>query len=312
MDSIKSELFKHFETIIILIVIGALIFINWLVPYKLGFLNFFYLPIILAGYLKGQRPAVLSAVLCILAVVVYLIGYPESFFVSEVDDLYIFASLVAWGSFLILTSATIGYLYEQNQQKVSDLKSAYYGILEILSKYLESADEYTQGHSVRVAHLANDIARVMGLPSFERENIRTAALLHDIGKAEVSMGIVQKAASLTSDERSMMNEHTEKGARILSLVGTILKDAIPIVLAHHQYYYQDKEKVAEGKDPLPMGVSIVAVADAYDAMVTDRPYRAGMPSWKAYEELEKSAGKQFDSKVVKAFKEVLISNRKYR
>lgn len=312
MDSLKNEIFKHFESIIIVIVIAALIFINWIVPYKLGFLNFFYLPIILAGYLKGQRAAVLSAVLCILAVVVYIIGYPEAFFVSEVDELYVFASLAAWGSFLILTSAAIGYLYEQNKQKVDDLKSAYYGILEILSKYLESADEYTQGHSVRVAHLANDIARVMGLPSFERENIRTAALLHDIGKADVSMDIVQKAASLTSDEKAMMSEHTEKGARILSLVGTILKDAIPIVLAHHNYYYSDKEADASGKDPLPIGVSIVAVADAYDAMVTDRPYRAGMQSWKAYEELEKSAGKQFDPKVVKAFKEVLISNRKYR
>jgi putative nucleotidyltransferase with HDIG domain len=312
MDSLKSEIFKHFESIIIVIVIAALIFINWIVPYKLGFLNFFYLPIILAGYLKGQRAAVLSAVLCILAVLVYIIGYPEAFFINEVDELYIFASLAAWGSFLILTSASIGYLYEQNKQKVNDLKSAYYGILEILSKYLESADEYTQGHSVRVAHLANDIARVMGLPSFERENIRTAALLHDIGKADVSMDIVQKAASLTSDEKAMMSEQTEKGARILSLVGTILKDAIPIVLAHHNYYYSDKEADATGRDPLPIGVSIVAVADAYDAMVTDRPYRAGMQSWKAYEELEKSAGKQFDPKVVKAFKEVLISNRKYR
>jgi hypothetical protein len=80
MDSLKNEIFKHFESIIIVIVIAALIFINWIVPYKLGFLNFFYLPIILAGYLKGQRAAVLSAVLCILAVVVYIIGYPEAFF----------------------------------------------------------------------------------------------------------------------------------------------------------------------------------------------------------------------------------------
>ncbi|MBT3635136.1 MAG: HD domain-containing protein [Candidatus Marinimicrobia bacterium] len=311
MDKIKNGIFKHFESIIILVVIAALIFINWIVPYKLGFLNFFYLPIILAGYLKGQRQAVLSAVLCILAVIIYIIGYPEAFFTHETDELYIFASLTAWGSFLILTSAAIGYLHEQNNNKVDELKTAYQGILEILSKYLESADEYTQGHSVRVAHLANDISKQMGLPSFERENIRTAALLHDIGKAEVSMELVQKAAFLTTDETSQEGGQNETGARILSLVSIILKDAVPIVLDYHKFFYSDQDTTISKTDPPPIGVSIVAVADAYDTMVSDRPYRSGMQSWKAFAELEKDAGKRFNAKVVEAFKVVLVSNQKY-
>ena len=108
------------------------------------------------------------------------------------------------------------------------------GILEILSKYLESADRYTQGHSVRVAHLSEDIARTMGLSPIEVENVRAAALLHDIGKIEISLDVLHKAAALTDEEKELMNSHSEKGARIISLVGGVLKEAVPIVAAHHK------------------------------------------------------------------------------
>jgi len=311
MDKIKIYIFKHFEKILVFTILLGIIFINYLIPYKIGFLNFFYLPIIAAGYFLGKRMAVLTAFLCILVVVVFLLIFPSSFFTAGADKISIIVSLTAWGSFLILTSAAIGYLYEEREKKIRDLKAAYVGILEILTKYLESADKYTQGHSVRVAHLAEDIARVMELPSFERENIRTAALLHDIGKADISMDIVQKAASLTSRERELMSAHTEKGARIISLVGGVLEEAVPIVLAHHKYYFEKKDFSSEDREKIPLGAAIIAVADAYDAMITDRAYRAGMQPWKAYQEIENASGKQFDPKVVKAFKEVLMTSEKY-
>jgi putative nucleotidyltransferase with HDIG domain len=311
MNEIKTYLFKHFEKILVLSILIIVVFISYLVSYKMGFLNFFYLPIIAAGYFLGKRMAVLTAFLCILVVIAFLLISPASFFISGVDKTYVIVSLTAWSSFLILTSAVIGYLYEEKEKRIKDLRAAYIGILEILTKYLESADRYTKGHSVRVAHLAEDIARVMGLASFERENVRTAALLHDIGKIDISMDIVQKAASLTAAEREVMSTHTEKGARIISLVGGVLEEAVPIVLAHHKYYFETKDFSAVDRAKIPLGASIIAVADAYDAMITDRPYRAGMQPWKAYEEIEKAAGKQFDPRVVKAFKEVLMTSEKY-
>jgi len=114
----------------------------------------------------------------------------------------------------------------------------------------------------------------MELPSFERENIRTAALLHDTGKTEISMDIVRKAASLTSSERELISSHSEKGARIISLVGGVLEEEVLIVLAHHKYYFEDKKSLSEKGEKIPLGASIIAVADAYDAMITDRPYQA--------------------------------------
>jgi putative nucleotidyltransferase with HDIG domain len=106
--------------------------------------------------------------------------------------------------------------------------------LEILTKYLESSDRYTKGHSVRVSELAMDIATAMKLPRTDVENIRVAGLLHDIGKIEVSGEILLKAAELSSEEKDLMQEHTVKGGYLLSSVGSVLKDVVPIVVAHHR------------------------------------------------------------------------------
>jgi putative nucleotidyltransferase with HDIG domain len=311
MEKIKFYFFKHFEKILVLSILLIIVLINFFVPYKIGFLNFFYLPIIVAGYFLGRRMAVLTAFLCILVVVIFVLISPSLFFTAGTENTYVIVSLIGWGSFLILTSAAMGYLYEEKEKRIKDLKAAYIGILEILSKYLESADRYTQGHSVRVSHLAEDIARFMDLPSYDRENIKTAALLHDIGKTEISMDIVKKAASLSDKERELMAEHSEKGARIISLVGGVLEEAVPIVLAHHKFYFEHKMASDKERADIPLGAEIIAVADAYDAMITDRPYRSGMPPWKAFEEIEKESGKQFRPDVVKAFKEVLMSSEKY-
>jgi putative nucleotidyltransferase with HDIG domain len=206
MEKIKEYFFNHFEKIIVVSILLGIVLINYFTPYKIGFLNFFYLPIIAAGYFLGQRMAVLTAFFCILIVAFFLLLFPSSFFTAGTNKTYIIVSLVAWSSFLILTSAAIGYLYEEKERKIKELKSAYMGILEILSKYLESADRYTQGHSVRVAHLSEDIARTMGLSPLEVENVRAAALLHDIGKIEISLDVLHKAAALTDDEKELMDQ----------------------------------------------------------------------------------------------------------
>ena len=146
------------------------------------------------------------------------------------------AQLSSWGGFLILVSFTVGTLYEKNEQRVKELKNAYIGVLEILSKYLESTDRYTKGHSVRVSELATEIAIAMGLPRSAVENIRVSGLLHDIGKIEISSEILSKAAELSKEEKELMDQHTVKGAYILTAVGSVLKEVVPIVVAHHQYF----------------------------------------------------------------------------
>src|SRR4030066_78148 len=114
---------------------------------------------------------------------------------------------------IILMAAFIGtYLFEESERRMKDLKNAYIGVLEILSKYLESTDRYTKGHSVRVSELAMEIGIAMELPRAEVENVRVAGLLHYIGKIEISGEILRKAAEIKTKKRDLVDEHTVKGA----------------------------------------------------------------------------------------------------
>lgn len=312
MEKLKTFFINNFERILVLSIVGLIILITYSIEFKLVFLNIFYLPIIIAGYFLGKRMAVITALFSIAIVVLFIILKSDSFLIAEIGKFYLGIYILTWGAFLILTSAAIGFLYDENKKRIKDLQDAYIGVLEIMSKYLESADRYTQGHSVRVAKMSQEIAIAMDLPRPFVETVKAGALLHDIGKTEVSMNIVNKAANLSSNEKNLMSSHTTKGAELLSLVGGVLKDAVPIVLAHHQYYFDPNKHTSGEEGHVPLGAAIIAVADAYDAMITDRPYRKGRQPWEAYEEIERESGRQFHPEVVKAFKQVLRNNEEYR
>jgi putative nucleotidyltransferase with HDIG domain len=304
MEQFKQFILRHFEKILVGVILMAAFVGTYFVEEKFIVLNFYYLPVLVAGYFLGRRMGVLAAVFSILAVAICILVFPQRFFNSK-EILKGVAQLSSWSGFLILASVTVGTLFEQNEQRLKELKNAYIGVLEILSKYLESTDRYTKGHSVRVSELATDIGIAMELPRSEVENIRVAGLLHDIGKIEVSGEILSKAAELSTEERELMDLHTVKGAYILSAVGGILKEVVPIVVAHHKYFADTLESNNGATMKIPLGARVIAVADAYDAMTTDRPYRKGMPPWDALQEIVAKAGKQFDPEVVGAFKRVV-------
>jgi HD-GYP domain-containing protein (c-di-GMP phosphodiesterase class II) len=134
----------------------------------------------------------------------------------------------------------------------------------------------------------------------EVEDIRAAALLHDIGKLDISRDLLHKAAKLTKEEYEEVQTHVEKGARMLQPVGGALSRIIPIILAHHDKFDGNGYTPTAGED-IPIGARILAVADNYDAMTSDRPYRKAMSPFDAKEIIEKGAGKDFDPEVVRAF-----------
>jgi putative nucleotidyltransferase with HDIG domain len=304
METFKQFILRHFEKILVSIILIAAFLGTYLIEEKFIILNFYYLPVLTAGYFLGRRMGVLAAVFSILAVLICFLYFPQRFLDGK-EILKGVAQLSSWGGFLILASVTVGTLYEQNEQRLKELKKAYIGILEILSKYLESTDRYTQGHSVRVSELAMEIGMALELPRLQVENFRVAGLLHDIGKIEVSGEILGKAAQLSTEEKELMDLHTVKGAYILTAVGGVLKEVVPIVVAHHKYFAETLESNNGDKMKIPLGARVIAVADAFDAMTTDRSYRKGMPPWEALEEIVAKTGKQFDPEVVGAFKRVV-------
>lgn len=305
----KFKLTKHMEKVIVISVLLGSVLGVFLIDEKAVLLNFYYIPVLVAGYFLGKKHAVLAAIFCVLAVIFYAVLYPEIFANDQKTLVRMFSLLSAWGGFLVLVAIISSYLYELNQQRIRDLREAYVGVLEILTKYLEDKDTVTKGHSLRVAEMARDTARAMRLSDEQVETVRVAAMLHDIGKVEISTSLISKAASLTDEERLKMESHVEKGENILKSVGTVLKDAVPLVVAHHRYYSAGVAAgtKSEGLSHMPLGARIIAVADAFDAMTTDRPYRKAMPFWDALKELKANAGTQFDPNVVQVFENVVAA-----
>lgn len=191
-------------------------------------------------------------------------------------------------------------LEERNQQ----LQNAYLEIVKTLALTLEAGDPYTRGHSERVSQLARQIAFQLNLSEKERELIDIAARIHDIGKLSISNEILLKNDVLTPSERAEIQLHPVKTVEMLRFLD-FLKDALPMIEHHHEHY--DGKGYPRGLkgEQIPLGARILAVADAYDALTSQRPYRPAMSNEQAVEILKQGAGTQWDTVVVEAFLAVL-------
>ncbi len=198
-----------------------------------------------------------------------------------------------------------GQLQEAHSQ-VTDamdrLSNAYDGTLRSLSAALDARDSETGGHSERVADLTLAIADEMGLDkdTDEWRNISWGALLHDVGKIAVPDSILRKPGALTDAEWHTMRSHAAAGYEILLKID-FLKTAGEIVLCHHERYDGGGYPRGLGGDEIPLGARIFSIADAFDAMTSDRTYRNAMPAEEALAEVLRNSGSQFDPTAVRAF-----------
>jgi putative nucleotidyltransferase with HDIG domain len=207
--------------------------------------------------------------------------------------------IMAWGGILMITAYTMGTLYERDKKKVAELSEAYQGILVILRRFI-SNDEYTENHCYRVSIYAAKIAAYLGFPMERIEDVRSAAMLHDIGKLEISRKLLYKAAHLTNKEYEDMKQHVRKSNEILQPVGGPLGRILPIILAHHEKFDGSGYNDASGEG-IPLEARVLTVADVYDSLTSDRPYRKAMSPFEAKDIIIKGSGTEFDPKVVKAF-----------
>ncbi|MBK8266822.1 MAG: HD domain-containing protein [Planctomycetes bacterium] len=294
-----------FELLLITVVLAATVAAHRLLNATNVISHFFYLPVIIAAHYFGRGLACAIALLSVLCVGAFMFISPKHYMTSIDTPMMLLFTTIAWAAFFGLNALLMGTLSNQRAKAISELKEAHIGIIEILSKYLNAADQYTKSHSMRVAELAESIAEEMHLPQTTIENIRVGALLHDIGKVEISTRLIQKAAALESEERAEVDTHTVRGADLVGSLGTILEGAVPIIRHHHDHWAEESKKEGSHGDAIPVGARVVAVADAYDAIVTDRPYRRGRTPQEALAIIRESAGKQFDPAVVKAFDRVI-------
>lgn len=193
---------------------------------------------------------------------------------------------------------------EELNRTYEQLRIRYMDTIEALRQVVDAKDEYTRGHSDRVSYYCVKIGKALGLSDEEIETIRVAGLFHDVGKMGITDDILFKSDKLSVREYEEIKKHPTKGARILSVI-SMFKDVVPIVKCHHERI--DGKGYPEGLkgNEIPYLARIVSVADAFDAMMSDRHYRSKLDLNSAINQLIEGAGTQFDADVVKTFVSML-------
>lgn len=215
---------------------------------------------------------------------------------------------------MLNTSRTLLKQKESLQQQNEMLEKAnimidksYKNTIKAISGAVDARDPYTAGHSSRVTKISIAIGRELSLSNEELIVLEYATLFHDIGKIGISDTILNKPEKLTQDEYDLMKKHPIIGIRILKGI-EFLEESLPIIRHHHERV--DGKGYPDGlqNSDIPLGARILAIADSYDAMTTDRPYRKGVSKKDAINEIIKNKGSQFDSELVDAFLKIGRAN----
>lgn len=197
------------------------------------------------------------------------------------------------------------YLEQKVKEQTQEIRKVFLGAIEALAFALEAKDKYTAGHSRRVTEIAVAIGKEMGLSPDDIEDLRWGGLLHDVGKIAIDQLIQNKPGELTHEEYEHIMTHTHVGAGI---VKPVVNGKVVEMIEHHHDRYDGSgmDQVVVGED-IPLGARILAVADAFDAMTSDRPYRSAMSAEEALSEIKRCTGTQFDPVVVAAFLKIPVS-----
>ena len=212
---------------------------------------------------------------------------------------------------LLKIRSTQKLLIELNKQvnstvteKNREMSNVYFQTIKYLADAVDAKDQYTRSHSLKVAQYSLDIAKSMGLNEIESEKIYHAAELHDLGKIKISESIFEKKGKLTEGEWEQIKSHPQITAEILEPIFS-MEGILDMIRMHHEHYDGSGYPTGAKAGQIPVGARIIAVADAYDAMTCDRPYRRALSKKQAILELEKNSGKQFDPEIIKTFVSIL-------
>lgn len=188
----------------------------------------------------------------------------------------------------------------ENSRLIEELQELFVQSITALANAIDARDRYTRGHSQRVAVYSLEIAKKLNIPKEDRDMLQYAALLHDIGKINIRDSILNKPDKLSEEEFSEMQKHPEYGAKIMEPVKRF-ETLLPYMYHHHEKFAGEGYPFHLKGEQIPLIARIITVADSFDAITSDRPYRKGKPISYAIEELKRCSGTQFDPEVVNAF-----------
>jgi len=218
----------------------------------------------------------------------------------------IYVQVGMWGILLFFLPLLLA---RRSFELYTKMRKIYLETMRALAAAIDAKDPYTKGHSERVTEMAIALAQELNLPEQQIEDLEYAALLHDIGKIGIDERILGKNGGLTSEEWEKIREHTLIGAKIIEPV-EFLKNSYQAIYYHHERYDGSGYPAGKKGEEIPLFARIIAVADAYDAMNSDRPYRKKLSEDEIIQELREQAGGQFDPEVAQALISILKKGRK--
>jgi len=196
----------------------------------------------------------------------------------------------------------------ENAYLFEDLKKSYFDTIRAVANSVEARDAYTRGHSNRVAEISKIIAAEMGWGRRDLEMIDWGGVLHDLGKVGISDSILNKPGKLTDEEFVIMKSHPSIGAQIIGGIA-FLEPLMPYIAQHHERYDGRGYPAGFKGEEIAIQGRLLAIADTYDAMTSDRPYRKGLAAQIAYDEILKCNGTQFDPVIVRAFEKAFKAGK---
>lgn len=277
---------KHrlaFEVMLMVVVISMAGLFLRLGQHGMVGLNLFFLPVILSGYFLGRSAAGVLALLSAISVTIAasFIGANFSGFNSP---LMVGLGLAIWAAVLGLVALLMGTLCDERMRSVKELQKAYVGVVEVLSKYLQSANPRVKDRSTRVAELSQQIAIELKLARRQIDDIRVAALLHDLESVEITTQIANRAVnSLENSTR----RHTFLGTDLVHSLGHVLEGALPLLVSQDELLKHCLEPLEKSPGVAPIGAQVIAMARSYDDLMNGNAMGATLTPRQAIAELRK-------------------------
>lgn len=289
------------ELMLLVVVIGLACLYYQVQGYKLVVLNLFYLPVVLCAFFLGTYRAGILALFCVISASIVTVNNLTGF-ATLFSPLTIGLMVTVWGAVLGMVAILVGTLSDERKAKTAELHEAYVGMVEVMSRYLQSANARLKARSIRVAELSQQIAMAMKLPVKMVDDVRIAALLFDIGNVEVTTRVFRKAVGTLETDPTKLEQHTFRGIDLIHSLGTVLSGASPL-LAHQHDVAHDPKSLSD----IPLGTRIIWAVRAYDELTSELqpPGRLALDSRQALAELRSDEGCGYDREVIDALEGVL-------
>ncbi|HEX3656170.1 MAG TPA: HD domain-containing phosphohydrolase [Pirellulales bacterium] len=300
MNKFSERERKLFEIFLIIVSLGLTFLVHRMTGNKMVVLNLFFLPVVLSGFFLGRYHAGVLALLCVISASMVTALDLDQF--ATIDSpLATGLSVTLWGAVLCLTAILVGTLSDERSAQADDLHDAYVGVIEVLSSYLQGGNPRLKALTSQVAEQSHRVATAMRLTPKQIDDIRVAALMHDIGRIEVTTKVITRAVD-SLESRNSPN-YSFQGTDLVHSLGTVLRGAIPILLNQDQPWPAALPE-PQSQTEIPIGAKIVRAVRTYCSLTTAGVDGQRLTPREALAEMRRDRHAGYDSDVLEALSRI--------